>query len=720
MAPPVSDPPPEEAGDLEEGGSRRRESSGQCRWCGQPLPLLARLRGARFCSEWHERQYRRQQSEQFLERVKKYRRVGGGSRLRSESAKVIIRPSPSGRGKREPQPASEGATRSALPEIWRDPPLLLAAVPSVAAPLACEGPASRPALTSVSAPERTAGCWEEPEGAWVQEETSAPISPSCGAMAVQASLGRNGFMPSFPGEIPGLTPIGQVSGSPSGWVSSVLWVPPRLPGLSGNDSGPVTTASWRTLPTAVSQHPARVAYVAPGEAKGQTWSGPASGEVIRSPLASQRQWASRPLLTLFVHLLPPMRGRSGLQASDPVRRACGWQGRAVSMEGADAGPSWATLVSETPSASCATAFRHTGVAVAPACVRPTVAGSAQLPAQQWMHGFVSRSSPGSMMGPGKEPVLPGHRMSGNGRPAGTTESEWLRQGKILRNLRHASPFTVARLAAQASVAYLAVQAGEWTWTSNPWRIRLALSRIQVMAGGTMCWDMHVLLPCSVQRAGAAAGSAEPETQPRQEGVWRIRLPGEPTGQLTQPEDATLGKWWKRQQEQEPRLPRRGGLKMPVFHGHCETVGGLARPETAYRWIPDQPLPAEGSLFAFELDQCRRIPRLLPLAGHRLKLAGWTVGAWHDVWALEPAPAVAVGAVPEFGSLHGVVWEHLPLSPRIPPRQSDGSVPVRPQRLRLPGLHCRFPEAAHAETGQGRHPDEARPFRAGLEEMREHR
>lgn len=78
----------EESGDA----SRRKRAEGACLWCGEPLPLLARLKGERFCSPAHEQQHYRQQAEGILDRVRRYQRRGGGSRLRSETAKVTIRP----------------------------------------------------------------------------------------------------------------------------------------------------------------------------------------------------------------------------------------------------------------------------------------------------------------------------------------------------------------------------------------------------------------------------------------------------------------------------------------------------------------------------------------------------------------------------------------------------------------------------------------------------
>lgn len=78
----------------------RRREEGTCLWCGAALPLLARLKGDRFCSAEHEQQHYRKQAESILERVRRYQRRGGGSRLRSETAKVTIRPPQSrdGRG----------------------------------------------------------------------------------------------------------------------------------------------------------------------------------------------------------------------------------------------------------------------------------------------------------------------------------------------------------------------------------------------------------------------------------------------------------------------------------------------------------------------------------------------------------------------------------------------------------------------------------------------
>ncbi len=79
--------------DSDSGAGRVKvDAGGGCLWCGKALPLLSRLKGERFCCEAHERAHARQQAEQFLERVRKYRRQGGGSRLRSETSKIIIRP----------------------------------------------------------------------------------------------------------------------------------------------------------------------------------------------------------------------------------------------------------------------------------------------------------------------------------------------------------------------------------------------------------------------------------------------------------------------------------------------------------------------------------------------------------------------------------------------------------------------------------------------------
>lgn len=719
MAPPVAGPAPEEAGVSEEGENRRRESSGQCRWCGQPLPLLARLRGARFCSDWHERQYRRQQSEQFLERVKKYRRVGGGSRLRSESAKVIIRPSPSNRGKEETRPTGEGATRSALPETWRDAALLWAAFPSVAAPLACGEPASRPALRSVPAPVRAGGDRVGSSEKWVQAEEVAQAFPPSGRTSVPTGLSQNGFIPSVRGEIPCVASIGQVSTLSSCWMSSVLWVPPRLPGLSGTKSGQVSTAWWRAVVPVATHHPVRAAdVVTPGAAVG-CWFGKVPGEDLRSPMARPRRWTSRPLLTLFVHLLQPLRALTGPLASGPVRTATAWQDRPVLAEAAGAGPSWASLASAAPLVVSTLAIRRTSVHIVSAG-RPVVGGSGQTSGTQWLPGGVSCPTLALLTGAEREPVLPGTSISFCGESAGPGGSGLPRQGKHVCDLKPAFASTVSCPAAQASMAGLSEPAGGWLWSANPWQVRLAPLAGPVLAGGTMSWERHVLLSCSVPRAGAAAGSAVPERRLREEEVWRTGVQAEQMTELARPEDAILAAWWKRKQGQGLRLPERGGLKVPVFHGSCETAVIMVRPETGDRWIPEPALATAGPSIACERDLGWHIPRVLTMARHRPELAGWVGEALHGLWAVEPASAVAVGPVPEFGSMHGVIWEHAPVSPRIPPRQSDGSVAGRPQRLRLPALYCRFPEATFQKTGLGGQVDEARLFRAGPDETPEHR
>lgn len=100
-------------------GTTRKLGAGDggCPWCGEPLPLLVRLKGGRFCSAGHEEAYLRREAESFLERVKRYRRQGGGSRLRSETAKIHIRPKKQARG--------AGQARDLLPapkaeERWQE------------------------------------------------------------------------------------------------------------------------------------------------------------------------------------------------------------------------------------------------------------------------------------------------------------------------------------------------------------------------------------------------------------------------------------------------------------------------------------------------------------------------------------------------------------------------------------------------------------------------
>lgn len=104
-----------QAGGESAGAQGRKE--GCCQWCGQPLPLLARLKGERFCSEWHEQEHYRRQAESFLDRVRRYRRQGGGSRLHSDTAKVTIRP----RSQRnDPPGAPDGPPPRQLAERWRE------------------------------------------------------------------------------------------------------------------------------------------------------------------------------------------------------------------------------------------------------------------------------------------------------------------------------------------------------------------------------------------------------------------------------------------------------------------------------------------------------------------------------------------------------------------------------------------------------------------------
>lgn len=118
---------PEHAEAFQAGGDRPEaegRKEGRCQWCGQPLPLLARLKGDRFCSEWHEQQHYRRQAESFLDRVRRYRRQGGGSRLHSETAKVTIRP---GSQRNDPPGAPDEPPPRQLEQRWREtsPALML-------------------------------------------------------------------------------------------------------------------------------------------------------------------------------------------------------------------------------------------------------------------------------------------------------------------------------------------------------------------------------------------------------------------------------------------------------------------------------------------------------------------------------------------------------------------------------------------------------------------
>jgi len=64
---------------------------GACRHCGQPLPLISRLRRGQFCSSDHEQEFEKKQSDRFIDRVRGFAGGGAGSIHSKKNTAVKIR-----------------------------------------------------------------------------------------------------------------------------------------------------------------------------------------------------------------------------------------------------------------------------------------------------------------------------------------------------------------------------------------------------------------------------------------------------------------------------------------------------------------------------------------------------------------------------------------------------------------------------------------------------
>ena len=255
VAPPLVPAASETGHQTPESRARAADARGTCRWCGQPLTLLARLRGEKFCSESHERQHRRQQAELFLERVKKYRRQGGGSKLRSESTKIIIRPAKQTRAAEAQPSRPEGLRRSELPESWRETLLPLAAA-APAEQLRTGQKPGRPHSLPPPGLRRSSGgscssaeLWMEPDG---------PLAYRQPCPAVQAVMGGLEH-PRVELEQAGRYDAGRAAMTTLHrleiWWENVLWTPPRLPGAVVHSRTASTAGDFPVRP-AMPQPPA--------------------------------------------------------------------------------------------------------------------------------------------------------------------------------------------------------------------------------------------------------------------------------------------------------------------------------------------------------------------------------------------------------------------------------------------------------------------------------
>jgi hypothetical protein len=77
------------------GANKTEDFSDGCPICGTTIPLLAKLRGARFCSSEHEEQYQRRGEAQILERLNWHAQGGAGSGPMISGRKPKLRRPPS-------------------------------------------------------------------------------------------------------------------------------------------------------------------------------------------------------------------------------------------------------------------------------------------------------------------------------------------------------------------------------------------------------------------------------------------------------------------------------------------------------------------------------------------------------------------------------------------------------------------------------------------------
>jgi len=231
VAPPLSPAASDPEERAVESQARAAGVRGCCRWCGQPLPLLARLKGDRFCSGLHERQYHRRQAELLLERVKKYRRQGGGSKLRSESTKITVRPPRQARAAEAQPSGSEGLRRSSLPEAWRETLLPLAAGGAARQPQTGIKPGKPGSVLPIGVLP-SPGPSSCAEASWTEPEGRVSLPHPCRAVrVVMGELEHPRVELEQAERYHANRAAMNMPRRPEIWWKVVLWTPPRLPGV---------------------------------------------------------------------------------------------------------------------------------------------------------------------------------------------------------------------------------------------------------------------------------------------------------------------------------------------------------------------------------------------------------------------------------------------------------------------------------------------------------
>lgn len=690
----MADAPPEQTGSSEDVSPRQKESSSHCRWCGQALPLLARLKGDRFCSDWHERQYRRQQAELFLERVKKYRRMGGGSRLRSESAKIIIRPSQGSRNCEPPHAVCHGVLWGAHPESWHEI-LTPFAPPRVSeAPRKGGSPERRLTPIAASLPRRFSAPSGTPGLAWVHGNAgSVPALPGSGLPAIHARPGLVGLAsvrPRRPSRSDGKQ---QLLRDPFSWGLETHFPAYALPWATPAPRlVPATLArpAMASCPPSLAASPLTTA--ATPAARG--WSGPVPWDGPCMPATAQMGLVGRPILTLFVHVIHPLLGTAHRLVPCLEPPAWHWP-EASQVE--------ASLLGRrlTVSSSITDIARDVGIprgalrVPAPVPERngrtashdnearwavPGQAGVAQSPDQ--LAGYPESSSWLSIR------VVPGAAAEGRAclRKTGFEESTlW------------AAPCRIpASAGGNADIRGEELRHEAWTLPVILFSSWPAAPVGHVMEGNRMSWETRIVAPRPVPRAGAEAPSAAPE--PSSPGDLWLDTGLPQSGQAAgRPEDGTLARWWSAAGRvvllMWPR-PRTHTLAPP---GKCRLpmlpVGEAAH----YRWIPSEVLRPAGLVVTHQAVHALPRSAWVSCAAPG-RVPGASMGV-QSSWGMERSDTVGPQAVPGSASLSGLPLPHAPLMPQVP-RRERGVVFARPQRLRLTSLYCRFPGEQRVPSGSG--------------------
>lgn len=712
MGPPLQDPPP---GDAATGMTEphRKDSGAHCRWCGEPLPLLARLKGMRYCSEWHERQHRRQQAELFLDRVKKYRRVGGGSRLRSESTKIIIRPGRFRNGVTAPPPAGQGVTKSSLPENWAESP---------APPLAFHTPGG---WRTGSLPDRGTALKDVqigmacisfalriPEGSWSEQVQTAPVAlPGvAGTAALQLlSPGRPGRGAWAHWNVRCLSMT--LRASSALWYRALLWVPPRLPQPSFFPCATsAASVSWRAFPGQIpaTTRAAQAVHFIPGSGKWQERIDPLA---ICWPAAPGKRWSGLPLQPLFTHIARPMPRPGG---ANPQRRNSGK-------------PEWYQAVTGDPRrvenrvAGCIPPQPSRSLFV---LARPTCRQTLWMEPARPKTGLAAGSALWTANPEASTPHAGSLAADSMSRAAEIRLGRQAGEARLLHHLLFlaAAPGKRSHMAESGAGPEVRHPGGKsalpgatgWMPMGSSFPERLSASADSVKAGYAMSWPNHVLIPCLLPRAAPSEG-ASTAVKPAAMETWFAPQSGHGLAAWTaEPQFASLARWRIASAGFDWFHPGRGGISVPAAPlrsvsaaSEKERPQGFTSTVAAGLRLGHPPAgPEAGRMMPRAL--LAGLPGPLPEAApeSRIRPPRWD---WD-------APAIQTGPLPGVSVCWRAAWRAMPRILHSPDRFPNRPMAERFCRLRLPALYLRFPAPAAAGDGRSSSATDMSHFRMKEERL----